>query len=137
QKICIVLTSINTGEVLDGYCRQADDEGVRERLRIIVIPDRKTPRQLHQRCKDFAALGFDLVCPTLEEQEAFLQKVGPIGPLIPYNSDNRRNVGFLMALEWDCDVLLSIDDDNYCLNAKDTFAAYSIIGGGEVSLPAI
>lgn len=28
RKTCIVLTLINSGDILDGYCRQAEQEGM-------------------------------------------------------------------------------------------------------------
>jgi len=47
--------------------------------------------------------------------------------LIPYDSDNRRNIGFLMALQSGSDFLLSIDDDNYCRPDEDAFAAHAVV----------
>jgi Reversibly glycosylated polypeptide len=134
-KICIVVTTINTGEFLDDYCTQADAEGVRDRLRVVVIPDRKTPPELYQRCAQLAKRGFDVLCPTLSEQENYLEKFGKFGSLVPYDSDNRRNIGFLMALEWGCQVLLSIDDDNYCVGP--TYDTIAQVCGDSVTLPAV
>lgn len=134
-KICIVVTTINTGEFLDDYCTQADAEGVLDRLRVVVIPDRKTPPELYQRCAQLAKRGFDVHCPTLSEQENYLKKFGKFGPLVPYNSDNRRNIGFLMALEWGCQVLFSIDDDNYCVG--QTYDIVAAVCGESVTLPAV
>ena len=134
-KICIVVTTINTGEFLDDYCAQADAEGLRDRLRVVVIPDRKTPSELYQRCVQLAKRGFDVHCPNLAEQESYLKKFGQFGQLVPYNSDNRRNIGFLMALEWGCDVLLSIDDDNYC--AGETYDTVAQVCGDSITLPAV
>jgi len=136
-KFSIVLTTINGGDVLDGYCLQAEKEGLREQLHTIVIPDRKSPPTLFDTCRALARRGFDIVCPTLPEQETFLSKVGAIGRLIPYNSDNRRNVGFLMALEKGCDLLISIDDDNYCMGGKDVFSTYAVVCGEPVTMPAV
>ncbi len=99
HRTCIVVTTINTGDVLDGYCRQIDAEEVRDRVRIIAIPDRKTPSELYAKCAELAARGFDIRCPTLEEQECYLKKFPDLAPLIPHDSENRRNVGYLMALE--------------------------------------
>ena len=49
--------------------------------------------------------------------------------LVPYNSDNRRNVGYFMAAESGADFLISIDDDNYCPANEDYFAEHSIVCG--------
>lgn len=132
---CIVLTTINSGDILQGYCQQAETEGTQDRLSIIVIPDRKTPDELYAACRDLVARGFDVRCPTLAEQEDFLKSAGPLGPLVPYDSDNRRNIGYLMAWAEGCDVLLSIDDDNYCRG--ETYAVNEVVCADEVTLPAV
>jgi hypothetical protein len=136
-RFCIVLTTISNGDVLDSYCKQASAEGVREFLRFIVIPDRKTPGSLYQTCKDLSSLGFDVVCPTLSHQESFLRKIGNLAFLIPYDSDNRRNIGFLMALQDGYDVLISIDDDNYCEQGENIFGTYVVTCQDSVKLTAV
>jgi hypothetical protein len=125
ERICIVVTTINSGELLEDYCGQAEREGARNRLRIIVIPDRKSPQKLYQNCARLADKGFDVRCPTLDDQDNYLKQFGDFASLIPYNSDNRRNIGFLMALEWGCEVLLSIDDDNFCVG--ETYATSAVV----------
>ncbi len=136
-KICVVLTSINTGDLLDGYCERAAAEGVADHLRIIVIPDRKTPDGLYEKCRELSARGFGVVCPVLTDQESYLRRFGNLAHLIPYDSDNRRNIGFLMALEWGCDLMVSLDDDNYCMDEVNTFDTYAIVCREDVRLPAV
>ena len=136
-KICIVMTTINSGDVLDGYCKQARNEGIDNYLRVIVIPDRKSPSALYERCERLSSIGFDVICPDLSEQESFLNKFDNLAPLIPYDSDNRRNVGFLMALEWGCDVLVSLDDDNFCQPGGNIFNNYAVVCQDDVNLPAV
>jgi hypothetical protein len=55
--------------------------------------------------------------------------------LVPYNSDNRRNIGYLMALESGNEILLSIDDDNYCIG--ETYKTSGIVCEEAVTLPAV
>ncbi len=57
---CIVLTTINAGGILDGYCKQAEAEGLKDGLQIIVIPDRKTPAALFDKCNEVRSLGFNI-----------------------------------------------------------------------------
>jgi len=135
ERVSVVLTTINTGDVLDGYCAQATKENVRDQLRFIVIPDRKTPSQIYQKCDEVRASGFDIQCPTLEEQENYLKKLCSFAALVPYNSDNRRNIGYLMALESGDHILLSIDDDNYCIG--ETYGTSRIVCEDAVTLPAV
>jgi hypothetical protein len=135
KNVTIVLTTINAGGILDDYCKQADAEGIREQLEIIAIPDRKTPDQLFKKCNEIRAQGFKVQCPTIEEQDNYLKKLGAFSTLVPYNSDNRRNIGYLMALESGNNILLSIDDDNYCIG--ETYKTSAIVCEDSVTLPAV
>ena len=94
---------------------------------LIVIPDLKTPREVYSACEDARARGVTVSCPSIQEQEAFLGSLGKISVAIPYNSDNRRNVGYLMALDLGCDFIISIDDDNYCIPGSSFFEEHSIV----------
>ena len=66
----------------------------------LIIGDRKTP---HGAVADLAAnlrmRGFDARYVDLEAQDHFLDRFPKLKPLIPFNSDNRRNIGYLMAKE--------------------------------------
>lgn len=81
-------------------------------VRLIVIPDRKTPAVLYQRCEHARQAGATIVCPEIESQERLLAKLG-IPDLIPYDSDNRRNIGYLMSWLDGSDMVISMDDDNF------------------------
>jgi hypothetical protein len=135
EKISIVLTTINAGGILDGYCQQADKENVRDQVQFIVIPDRKTPAALYQKCDEGRAAGFAIQCPNLDEQDNYLKKFGAFAALVPYNTDYRRNIGYLMALESGDNILLSIDDDNYCIG--ETFGTLRMVCQDNVTLPAV
>ena len=76
QRIAIAVTTIGDGAFLDGFRRQAEAEGLREQVHFFVIPDRKTPPQLAERCQALAAEGYQVSCPTLPEQEAYLARLG-------------------------------------------------------------
>jgi len=136
-KIVLVVTSINAGDVLDSYCKQAEKEGVKKQLLIIVIPDRKSPAELYQKTSLLRKNGFDIICPQLSEQEFFLKRVGFSPEFIPYDSDNRRNIGYLLALERNCDVIISIDDDNYCLKTEKIFKDYAVVCEDTVNITAV
>ena len=126
-KIAVVITTINTGEILEDYCLQLSREDFGSSCVFYVIPDRKSPDELYRRCHELCRKGYIIQCPALLEQEEFLTRVGYSPKLVPYNSDNRRNVGFLMALAGGCDVLISLDDDNYCIVAASVFSEYAIV----------
>jgi hypothetical protein len=125
----LVMSTIADPVILEDYFRNFERFGHLDRITAIVIPDRKTPVSAYERCANLTQKGLKTLCPTLEEQETYLNKFDGLGNLIPYNSDNRRNVGFLMALESGAPVMLSIDDDNYCLPDEDFVKAHSIVLG--------
>lgn len=126
-RAAMVLTTIADPVVLDGYCDNFTSHGHLDEVQVIVIPDRKTPPTVFQRCVDLRKKGLDVLCPTLDEQERILLRLGFPPRLVPYNSDNRRNVGYLMAADSEADFLMSIDDDNYCPANEDYFAEHSIV----------
>ncbi|MGB8193561.1 MAG: hypothetical protein WCF67_16645, partial [Chitinophagaceae bacterium] len=102
-------------------------------LIFFVVGDINTPAGCQEACA-----AFNRFCEchyvTPAEQEIFLQKVNFPSELIPYKSDNRRNVGFLMALEAGCDMIVSIDDDNFPVN-DHFFQQHSIVGENLSGIP--
>ncbi|HVG24851.1 MAG TPA: hypothetical protein VND45_11900, partial [Thermoanaerobaculia bacterium] len=113
-RVAIVVTTIFEPRFLDGYVENLRRFG-HEETELIVIIDRKTPATVAERCAHHRRAGMTVLCPTLEEQEAFLARFPTMRGRVPYDSDNRRNIGFLMALDRGAEVLISIDDDNYVL----------------------
>jgi glycosyltransferase involved in cell wall biosynthesis len=126
----VVLTTIFDSDILDAYLENFQQYGHLDTVQVIVIPDRKTPASIFPCCADLQKQGLKVACPTLSEQEKFLARLGPFSRLVPYNSDNRRNVGFLMAYERGSDFLISIDDDNFCLPGEDFIASHSVVCRG-------
>jgi hypothetical protein len=113
-RFAIVVTTIGAGEFLDIYARKLSEEGLLDRATMIVIPDRKTPPTLFEAVARARAAGFEVRCPNLAEQQAYLARLGAIGEFIPWDSDARRNIGFLLAYESGAEVIVAIDDDNLC-----------------------
>lgn len=126
-RAAMVLTTIADPVVLEGYCANFTAHGHLEQVQVIVIPDKKTPPTVFMRCAELRKRGLDVLCPPLEQQERTLRCLGFPPDLVPHNSDNRRNVGYLMAAESGADFLISIDDDNYCPPQGDYFAEHSIV----------
>jgi hypothetical protein len=115
-KAALVVTSINDcTELLNGYLANFAKYG--RQAKIFLIPDKKTPKQELQHCA---------IVPTISGQQDFLSRVGFPYEDIPLNSDNRRNVGYLMALDSGAEVIVSIDDDNYCPKDEDFIAQHRL-----------
>lgn len=125
----IVVTTIFEPAFLDGYVEAVRAGRLAESANLIIIPDRKTPASVGEAALRARQQGFQVLCPTLDEQETFLKRLGLPADFIPYNTDNRRNVGFLMALEQGCEVLIAIDDDNFCLPGTRFVEEHRVVGG--------
>ncbi|HUC52691.1 MAG TPA: hypothetical protein VMR90_01515 [Candidatus Cybelea sp.] len=123
----LVVTTIFEPTVLEQYHANFKKYGHLDQVEVILIADRKTPPSARQACEKMSARGLRCLCPALEEQEKFLRRLGLDPAIVPYDSDNRRNIGYLMALEAGSDFLLSIDDDNYCIESHDFFGEHSIV----------
>ncbi|MBV8780780.1 MAG: hypothetical protein JO353_05220 [Phycisphaerae bacterium] len=136
SSIAVVVTTIGRGDFLADYFTGASAEHVLDRTRFIVIPDRKSPPELFDRCAEFTTRGMHIICPTLNEQDAYLAKLNLSG-FIPYDSDNRRNIGYLMALEGGSETIISIDDDNYCRRGESFFADHSVVSAGPITAPCV
>jgi hypothetical protein len=128
-RAAMVMTTIADPVVLEGYFRNFATYGHLGEVRVFGIPDRKTPPAFFERCAGLRRRGLAVTCPKLEDQEKFLRRLGFSPELVPYDSDNRRNVGYLMAAEDGADFLISIDDDNYCPENEDFFQAHTIVCG--------
>lgn len=125
----IVVTTIFEPEWLRGYLDNLRAHGREAETTIRIICDRKTPASVHAAAVAAGEEGFNVDCPTLDEQTEFLRRIGAPEGFIPWDTDNRRNIGFLRAWESGADVLISIDDDNYCLADSDFVGEHHSVGG--------
>ena len=133
----VVVTTIGRGEFLGDYFNAITEERVADRVEFIVIPDRKSPPELYAACDEYRARGLHVRCPRLEEQDEYLRKLG-LDRFVPYDSDNRRNVGYLMALEGGAAFTISIDDDNYAIPGTRFFHEHAVVASIEpVTAPAV
>jgi hypothetical protein len=136
-RCALVVTTITDAKVLDDYFQNLVDYGHLDQVSLFVIADNKTPKAAYTRCRDLSRRGLQVTCPSLEEQEAYLGKLGSIKQMVPYNSDNRRNIGYLMAYESGADFVVSIDDDNYCQPDVDYFVEQAVVVAGKQTLKQV
>ena len=123
----LVLTTIYDNDLLAAYWQNLSRNNCLDSLEVYLIPDRKTPAAVYSRCENIRQKGLRVNCPGPEDQEAFLRRVGLKPGFIPYDSDNRRNVGYLLALAAGVDFVISIDDDNYCLDSENFFGEHAAV----------
>ncbi len=115
----IVVTTINDGTFLQEYYDNLKRYDRLGQTHFYVIADRKTPAALYDKALELRKQGLTITIPTLSEQEDYLIKVGIDPHLILWNSDYRRNIGYLQAYASGSDIIISIDDDNYPLPDED------------------
>src|SRR5260370_15570160 len=93
-----------------------------------VIGDVNTPPDCQRRLVQASDRGFLVKYVDVREQEKFLRPFPKMAGLIPLRSDQRRNVGFLMALQDHCDVLISVDDDSFPSLESPFFEPHAVVG---------
>lgn len=118
KKCHIVLTTINHPAILHDLYENIHRHGHLDCAKVWVVGDRKTPGSAAALCSELSAKGLEAVFFDVEQQDAWGKRLA-LYDLIPYNTDGRRIFGFLKALEEGCDVMLSMDDDNF--PAQDDF----------------
>ena len=128
KRASIVVTTIHEPDFLDGFVDDIRRKGREEATEIIVIPDRKTPKSLYERCAELASGPIPVLCPDIAAQQEFLGHFPSLEGRLPFDTDHRRNVGFLMALDRGADLVISIDDDNYCVPGSDFVGTHLIVG---------
>jgi hypothetical protein len=127
-RMTIVITTINVPSLLSGYADNFAKYGHLGEVKTIIVGDRKTP---HEECRQLAdqltAKGSKTTYLDLPAQEKYLDRFPKFKPLVPYNSDNRRNIGYLMAVEEGADILVAVDDDNFVME-EDWYAGHAHLG---------
>jgi len=96
--------------------------GWQDEVFITIVGDKKTPEQdvSYAENSGIRCEYFDI-----KKQEEWLKDYPKLD--IPYNSDNRRNLGYLKSLEQGADVVVSMDDDNFLRADIDFIRHHSIV----------
>lgn len=129
MKTYIVLTTINIPQIAIDLCKNIEKYKHKNDVGIIIIGDKKSPdKESTLIAKKLKKKSFDVEYFNLKRQKQILSKFPKFEKIIPYNSDNRRNIGFLLALKNGCEKVISIDDDNFPLNSVDFIENHSIVG---------
>ena len=121
----IVLTTINDGAILLDLAANAAHYG--RKATVWVIADRKTSTECYQNSQEARKLGLDMHYLTPQDQDEAMRKFPEFYLRLPWNSDARRNVGYLLAYEAGCERLIIMDDDNYP-HEDDFIGSHEIVG---------
>lgn len=128
MKYTIVLTTINVPELLRDYAQNFIKFGHKDEVEILVIGDMKTPPETEGFVAEINNMGVSAEYFDIKKQEVWLDKFPELKKIIPYNSDNRRNIGYLVAAERGTEIIIAVDDDNYVDVSKDYIKDHDIVG---------
>ena len=127
KKPChIVFTTIRHPAILRDLYENIQHYGHLEEVKIWVVGDRKTPASAAALAAEVSAQGLETVYFSVDDQDDWGKRFS-LYPLIPYNTDGRRIFGYLRALEDGCEVMISMDDDNFPTN--DDFVGFHRLTG--------
>ncbi|MCX5706645.1 MAG: hypothetical protein NTW13_03130 [Candidatus Omnitrophica bacterium] len=136
MRYAIVATTIYKGEFIDSYYEHLVRNGDIEKVNFYIVGDINTPEDCRSRVDKYRKQGLPWYYLGTQEQDEFLKPFPELASEIPWNSDNRRNVGFLMAYRDKCEAIISIDDDNYPKSSWPFIKGHSSLGR-EFSLPTV
>jgi hypothetical protein len=127
-RVSIVTTTIFPPAFLRSYSENLAAFGRTEQVSIFIAGDRRVPPEMQTDVERARSEGIDVRFLTLDDQARLLRPFPDLAAIIPENSDNRRNAGFVAALLDGADVVISIDDDNFCREGEDFVAAHLAVG---------
>jgi hypothetical protein len=124
--IAVVVTTIGDGSFVAPA--RSLFEASSGRLSLIVVGDRKSPPACGRAVERLAADGHDATWLDEAAQRDWLANVPGLDAHIPWDSDNRRNIGVLEAWRRGSDVIVCLDDDNLPIDPIDFAGRYSRVG---------
>lgn len=128
-RTAITTTTIFPLDFLDAYADNLLRFGHERDVTIYVAGDRKSPEESEAQAAACRSRGVDARFLSIDQQHEFLRRFPDLAAIIPENTDNRRNVAYLAALDEGAEVVISIDDDNFCLDDVDFVEEHSRVGG--------
>lgn len=131
----LVTTTIFVPRNLEGFMENFAAHG-HEDVCTIVIGDRKTPEEVGPYLADLEQQsGFRIDYWDVERQAAWLKDFPELDQALPWNSVQRRNLGYLFGALEGAERIISIDDDNFV--TEDDYLGTHRIVGEQVALPAV
>lgn len=127
KKIGVVITTISNGSFLDKFIPSVKSYSEKGDIVFYIVGDVNTPNECKVNCDKINSEYFNCIFLSVAEQEIFLDGLNFPKSLIPLRSDNRRNIGYLKAVEEDCDLIISMDDDNFP-DSDDFFDLHGVVG---------
>lgn len=126
RRIALVTTTIHVPTVLEQYLAQFELHGHREVL-VVVVGDLKTPPETASWLAGLDPRGQEIVFLSVEAQRRFLHRFPDLDRLLPWNSIQRRNLGYVYAALEGAGLIVTIDDDN-AVAEEDFLGAHQVAG---------
>jgi len=112
-KLHVVITTINHPNVILDIAANATTHNRLADAKVWIVGDVKTPASTADLAKQATDSGLQTIYLDIEAQHKLGAEFGPFYDRLPLNNESRRNIGYLAALADGCEILLSIDDDNF------------------------
>jgi len=113
KPIHIVFTTIYHPTVLNDLYQNLSRYNHLHEVKVWVVGDKKTPASCGQLTQEISDQGLETIYLDIEQQDRWGTNCRAFYQRLPYNNETRRNIGYLHAWEDDCEILISIDDDNF------------------------
>lgn len=128
MKTALVTTTINIPRNIEGYLTNFATNGYTDDVEVIVIGDLKSPPETQKYLDDLQEqTGYPISYWGVDRQRQWLKELPKLDRLLPYNSVQRRNLGYLQATMNGAECIISIDDDNFATE-QDYLGGHGIIG---------
>ncbi len=115
-KVSLVTTTINYPKLLIEYAKDFLKFNKKKNIELIIIiaGDIKTPNKT-KKLADTITNKYKIKCEYLDKkkQNKYLQHFKNLKKFLPWNSVQRRNVAILKSFHEKCDLIITIDDDNF------------------------
>ena len=135
MSIAIVTTTIFPIQpFLSAYVDNIQKWGYKNEVAIYIAGDNKSSADSLDAASQFKQMGFQVRFLDIKWQRDYLSRFADLKAIIPENSDNRRNVAYLAALEDGAQTIISVDDDNFPDPEQD-FIGQHLCVGKSVDLP--
>jgi hypothetical protein len=113
KPIHIVFTTIYHPAVLENLHENVAGFNHLDSVKVWVVGDRKTPSSCGELARAVSERGLETHYLDVSRQDQWGTRCKEFYDRLPYNNETRRNIGYLHALEDGCEILISIDDDNF------------------------
>src|SRR5690349_1195374 len=112
---CILTTTIHVPTLLRDYALNARDFG-HDEVEFVIVGDRKTPGEVVEKGKYWEReTGCAFTVLDVPAQVDYLGRFPRFARMVPWNCQQRRNIGLLYSIEAGHENVITIDDDNFLL----------------------